>query len=124
MCHLLLILPVLALAVFWIWPLAIAVPVYAAVFAVSVLFYGLLIRSMRTPVRTGREELLHSTAVVLHAAGPRDVWVRVHGEEWKARAGGEVPRPGEVVRIVGIDGMTLRVVRESADNGADAASAA
>lgn len=124
MCHLLLILPIIALAAFWLWPLAVAVPIYAGVLAVSLLFYGLLIKSMHTPVRTGREEMLHSTGIVLRPAGPRAVWVRVHGEEWKARTGSADLQPGEAVRIADVDGMTLRVVRERTDGDTDAASAA
>lgn len=116
MCHLLLILPILALAAFWVWPLAIAAPVYAAVLVISLLFYTLLIKSMRTPVRTGREDMLHSTGIVLRPAGPRAVWIRVHGEEWKAHSGAYSLRPGDTVRIVGMDGMTLHVVPEPADD--------
>lgn len=124
MCHLLLILPIIALAAFWFWPLAVAAPVYAAVLVISMVFYGMLIRSMRRPVSTGREDMLHSTGIVLRTAGPRTVWIRVHGEEWKARDGAADLRPGENVRIVGIDGMTLRVVPAPADDGTDAASTA
>lgn len=122
MYHLLLILPIIALAAFWIWPLATAAPVYAAVLVISMLIYGMLIRSMRQPVRTGREEMLHATGTVLRTAGPRAVWIRVHGEEWKARTGGAELRPGETVRIVGIDGMTLRVVPQASEDDTDTPS--
>lgn len=123
MCHLLLVLPVIALAVFWIWPLSLALPVYAGVVVISLAFYVLLLRAMRTPVRTGREELLHSTATVLRSAGPHAGWVRVHGEEWKALSNVDLAE-GDTVRIVGVDGMTLHVVPEPAGSGADAAPAA
>ena len=123
MCHLLLVLPVIALLAFWFWPLSIALPVYAGVVVISLAFYTLLMRAMRRPVRTGREELLHSTATVLRSDGPRAVWVRVHGEEWKALSKVDLAE-GDTVRVIGVEGMTLRVAPEPAGSGADAAPAA
>lgn len=122
MCHLLLILPVIAVAAFWFWPPAIAASVYGAVLVISMLFYSMLIKSMHRPVRTGREDMLHSSGIVLRPAGPRAVWIRVHGEEWRARSGAADLRPGETVRITGMDGMTLRVVPEPAEDSTDVAS--
>lgn len=109
MCHLLLAMPVFALIVFWYLPLPIAVPIYAVVTGASLLFDAFLIRSMHKPALTGREELLHSTGTVLRIA-PRAVWVRLHGEEWKAVCSAPVTL-GDRVRVVGLNGLTLRVVR-------------
>ena len=54
MCHLVLLLPLFGLAVFWLWPPAVAVPVYLAVLVVSAGVYYLALVAMRLPV-TARE---------------------------------------------------------------------
>jgi membrane-bound serine protease (ClpP class) len=49
--------------------------------------------------------MIGAEAVVLE-----DGWVRIAGERW--RAAGDAPlRPGETVRVVAIDGLTLVVER-------------
>lgn len=109
MCHLVLMLPVLALPVFWLWPLPIAASVYGAVLVVSLWIYVLSLRAMRRRVGTGIEELIGSNGIVV---GVRSgiAHVRVHSEDWQALT---VPRlrAGDRVRIVGIDGLRLRVER-------------
>lgn len=115
MCHIILALPVLALPIFLIWPIRIAAPVYAVIAVFSFAVYGLLLRAMRRPITTGREELLHETATVERADGPKTYWVRVHGEEWKARSTEAGFEAGDEVRIVGLDGLTLRIARLDAE---------
>ncbi|MEJ2346017.1 MAG: NfeD family protein [Gammaproteobacteria bacterium] len=85
MCHLILLLPVLALPVFWWLPLTLAGPVYAAVCGLSAWIYYYVIRAMRRPVETGSEELLHSTGEVISVDGRR-LRVRIHGEVWAAES--------------------------------------
>ena len=65
MCHLILLTPVFALAVFWIWPLAVAGPVYTVVTVLSLWMYALVWRAMQRPVLGGSEELLHSIGEVM-----------------------------------------------------------
>lgn len=48
MCHLILLTPVFSLAVFWIWPLTVAGPVYAVVVALSLWMYALIMRAGST----------------------------------------------------------------------------
>ncbi|RAW07245.1 serine protease [Halomonas elongata] len=65
----------------------------------------------RRPARTGQEELLGSEARVLEGFRGEG-HVRLHGERWNARS--EVfLQPGQVVRVVDMDGLT--VVVEPAD---------
>ncbi|MDR5858871.1 nodulation protein NfeD [Halomonas eurihalina] len=65
----------------------------------------------RRPARTGQEELLGSEARVLEGF-QGEGHVRLHGERWNARS--EVfLQPGQVVRVVDMDGLT--VVVEPAD---------
>lgn len=109
MCHVLLSLPILALAVFWVWPPWIAALVYAAVAVPSLAVYWKILQAMKRPAAAGIEALPGSTGEV-RSAEPGDVRVQVHGEYWKARS----PDPLEVgdrVRVTRVDGMTLTVRR-------------
>ena len=85
--------------------------IIAGVAMASALFFifvvGFFIKARRAPVVSGAEELAGAEAVVLadfHGRGA----VRVHGERWNAVA--EVPlRAGQRVRVVGREGLTLKV---------------
>jgi membrane protein implicated in regulation of membrane protease activity len=107
MCHLILMLPVLGLPVFWLLPLSEALPIYGVILALSILVYVYVMRAMHQPVETGAEEILHSTGKVVEV-GAKDVSVRVHSEMWRA-VSAEKLKPGDLVEIVGIDGLQLRV---------------
>lgn len=111
MCHLILMLPVLALVAFWVWPLSIAVPVYAVVFFASGFMYYFLMRAMRLPVQTGAEDLLHSTGKVIDAR-QGVVHIQMHSEIWNARSHGEL-HPGDTVRITGVNGLSLDVEKST-----------
>ena len=109
MCHLILFLPVFGLAVFLIWPLSMAAPIYTVIFLLSLAIYVLVIRAMRQPVITGTEALLHSMGIVIGAEG--DHWrVAVGNESWEAESA-ESLKTGERVQITGIDGLRLKVQR-------------
>jgi len=69
MCHLILLLPLLALPLFWMAPMQFAGPAYAVVLVLSGGIYFLAIRAMHRPVQTGVEALLHSRGEVLDKAG-------------------------------------------------------
>jgi membrane-bound serine protease (ClpP class) len=89
----------------------IPIALVAAVAAISALFIaavgGLALKARSRPVVTGREQLVGITGEVLPMSGG-DRWVRVHGELWRAAADVEL-RPGQRVRVVGLDGLTLTV---------------
>lgn len=112
MCHLILMLPVLGLPVFWVLPLSEALPVYGVILALSILVYVYVMRAMRHPVETGTEEILHSTGKVIEV-GAKDIRVRVHSEMWRA-VSAEKLQPGDLVEIIGIDGLQLRVRKQIA----------
>ncbi|MDH3669983.1 MAG: hypothetical protein OES46_02315 [Gammaproteobacteria bacterium] len=107
MCHLILMMPVLGLPVFWLWPMSIAVPVYTVIIVLSVVVYFYTVRAMRRPVQTGSEEMLRSLGEVREARG-RIARVRVHGEIWNAESTDRL-RKGGRVKILSVDGLTLRV---------------
>ena len=65
MCHLILLMPILALPLFWVLPIPVAVPGYTIVLVVSGWVYWLALRAMHRRVQTGREALLHETGSVI-----------------------------------------------------------
>ncbi len=71
----------------------------------------LVARNRRRPVVSGREALLGAPGVALEDLAAGEGWVRVMGEEWRARGEGPVAR-GDRVRVVGRDGLVLQVRRE------------
>jgi membrane protein implicated in regulation of membrane protease activity len=109
MCHLILLLPLLALPIFWVVPLSLAVPAYAAVVALSVWMYVLIMRSMHRPLESGVEKLEHDEGEVIEASGKRAM-VRVESEIWQARCDEELRR-GDRVKVLAVEGLTLRVAR-------------
>jgi membrane protein implicated in regulation of membrane protease activity len=116
MCHLILMLPVLGLPVFWLLPLLEALPVYGVILVLSILVYVYVVRAMRHPVETGAEEILHSTGKVVDA-GTKNIRVRVHSEMWQA-VSAEKLQPGDLVEIISIDGLRLRVRKHVASRAA------
>ena len=85
MCHLILLLPLVALPLFWLVPLSIAVPAYAAVLILSGVTYFLAIRAMHRPVQIGVEALLHSRGEVVAQEG-KLFRVRVNSDVWNAES--------------------------------------
>ena len=79
------------------------------------LVMGVLVKSRRRPVVTGREELLGSTGEVLDDfAG--EGWAHLHGETWRVRSR-EPLRKGERVKVTAMHGLTLDVVRHESHGG-------
>jgi membrane protein implicated in regulation of membrane protease activity len=115
MCHLILLLPLVSLPLFWLLPLDVAVPLYGVIVAVSLWVYVYVMRAMHRPVGTGAEEILHSTGKVIDVNG-NTLRVRVHSETWNA-VSADVLDIGEAVRIVGMNGLTLRVRRLQPKSG-------
>jgi membrane-bound serine protease (ClpP class) len=90
---------------------AISVPLIAS-FAVTsaallILVVGVAVRAHRRPVTTGGEQLIgaHGTAV---AGFPGPGSVHLNGEVWSAHSTQFIP-PGTAVRVIGRDGLTLKV---------------
>jgi membrane-bound serine protease (ClpP class) len=89
------------------WGLAL-VGLIAVVEVAETVFWLRLSRRWR--VRAGAETLIGAPAEVVAACRPLGQ-VRVAGELWRARCEGGAA-PGETVRIVGRDGLTLLVEPE------------
>lgn len=110
MCHLLLLMPILGIPVFWLWPVSIAAPVYAVILVVSAWLYFFVMRAMRRPVGTGSEGIMQSIGEVIDDTKTKMTCVRVQSELWGAVSSEPLHR-GDRVRVVAIDGLTLRVQR-------------
>jgi membrane protein implicated in regulation of membrane protease activity len=108
MCHVLLLLPVLALPAFWIWPLEIALPVWGSAAAVAIGVYVLAYRSWRLPLANGPRRLLGATGRVI-SLGEHHVTLRVGRELWIADVKGVPLSIGEEAVVVAIDGLRLTV---------------
>jgi membrane-bound serine protease (ClpP class) len=102
-------MPILGLPVFWLLPMPVAAPGYAVIVALSLWLYSYILRSMRRPVETGMEEILHSTGKVIET-GHRLLKVQVHSEIWNARSSDQLHK-GDAVKVAGMNGLTLRVQR-------------
>lgn len=113
MCHLILFMPVLALPIFWLVPLNVAVPVYMIITLLAVLFYWLIARSMSKRPEAGRESLIGAEAEVVSALGPvahAQYLVRSQGELWSADSP-DTLTAGETASIVAVEGIRLVVRR-------------
>lgn len=96
----------------------VSLPLLVAIGVASALLLGLVgnlaLRARRQPTVSGRELMLGSSAEVVSwqdGAG----WARLEGELWQVRADAALA-PGQRVRVVGADGLTLRVAPEIENN--------
>jgi membrane protein implicated in regulation of membrane protease activity len=117
MWHLIIMLPIVGIIVFFLLPLSAAIPVYLVILLASGLAYWSVARAMRRRPKTGREGLIGATArVISHVqpGGNARYLVRTQGELWGADSP-DALREGEVVTVTGIDGLKLRVqqIRDS-----------
>ena len=109
MCHLIFLLPVFGLYIFWLWPLSVALPVYLLVLIGSLWFDYYTIKAMRWQVVVGPEAVIHRRGKVVEKT-QFDTWVVVQGERWIARSRDEL-NLGDAIYVVGIEGLTLDVRR-------------
>jgi membrane-bound serine protease (ClpP class) len=75
---------------------------------------GAAVRGRHYPVVTGREALIEATGIAISDLAPSGQ-VRVRGEVWTAVAQGGPISQGDVVRVVGVEGLRLQVVRQAAE---------
>ena len=88
-------------------PLPLIFGLAASSAALVLLGGGMALRARRRPVVSGQEEMVGAIAQVL-AVGEDGAWAQVHGERWKVH-GPETLLPGQRVRVMGINGLTLEV---------------
>jgi membrane-bound serine protease (ClpP class) len=74
------------------------------------------VRALGRPPSTGAEGLVGKTGTVRERLGPEGQ-VMVSGELWRAVVEGEPLEPGAQVRIVAVDGLTLKVAKAELKGG-------
>ncbi|PSU05416.1 hypothetical protein C9I92_21760 [Photobacterium ganghwense] len=111
MCHLILLLPILALPLFWLTPFSFAIPLYFFIVIVSAVIYWLTYRAMHLPIETGSEALHHQVGQVI---GYQNGFYQIslNNECWNALSD-EVLQPRERVEVNSVHGVTLNVKRIS-----------
>jgi membrane-bound serine protease (ClpP class) len=90
-----------------IWPTPIAVATALGFMAYKVA------ATRRRPLQLGAPALVGSAGEALSEIGPGGGEIFVHGEYWQARSAQQIPK-GARVRVVGVDGLTVTVVAETA----------
>ena len=108
MCHIILSFPILALPLFYFFPLQTALPTYLAVLLFTWFVYFKMIAAMKAKVRTGKEGMIGEEALVLEDINPEGK-VMVWSEIWAATAKGKRFRKGQKVVIYGFEGLTAIV---------------
>lgn len=111
MCHLILLMPLLGLSVFWLMPPSYSIPVYSALLLFSALTYWLGMRAMRRPVAVGMESMVGMTVEVVKSLDPQRAGmylVRLEGELWTARCRPGL-EPGDRAAVVSFQGNSLMV---------------
>ncbi|HEY3075954.1 MAG TPA: nodulation protein NfeD [Burkholderiales bacterium] len=91
-------------------PIALIAGVAAASAGFLIFVVGMLVKSRRRAVVSGREQMIGARGEALDDF-EREGWARVQGEQWKVRAGGAVRR-GEKLRVTGMSGLVLDVEKE------------
>jgi len=87
------------------YPLIGGVAAASAAFLIFVV--GMLVRARRRPVVSGREQMIGAPGEALEDF-EREGWARVHGENWRVRAGAPVRR-GDRLRVTSMQGLVLTV---------------
>jgi len=96
-------------------PPAVIVSIAVVSFALIASTVGVALKTRRRHAASGADQLIGRMAEVLDDA-PREGWARVDGETWRVAAKGPLRR-GQQVRIVGRDGLLLRVVAQDKQKG-------
>ena len=107
MCHVLWLMPILGLLLFWVLDFSVALPVYLGILVLSGGVMLLTLQSLKQPPRSGSEGMVGDIAEVVEATHSRGR-VRYHNTLWYATAR-EPLTVGDTVRIIGNQGLRLRV---------------
>jgi len=119
MCHLILLMPLFGLPLFWLLPLGYALPINVVIWLTSAFLYWLIMRAMRRPLQNGFQNLIGTEAEVVSRLVPdhsAQYLVRSQGELWSAYST-DTLQPGEQISIVAVKG--IGVVVEQVNNSQD-----
>lgn len=91
------------------WPFVVGL---AVVSAASIAAFGAFaLKSRHRPVVSGREDMIGAPGTVI-AVDETGAWAQVHGERWRV-VGPAVMQRGDRVRVAAINGLTLKVNKET-----------
>ncbi len=117
-CHLIFLVPVLGVLLFWLLPLGYALAITVVIVLIAVFLYWLIRRAIRKPVQDGFQSLIGTEAEVVSSQAPNHsarylVRFQGEGELWSAYST-DVLEIGEQVNVVAVKG--IGVVVERAEN--------
>lgn len=110
MCHLILLLPLVTLPIFWLLPLSQAIPIYAVGLVLAGWVYAYAIKAMRLPLVSEDAQLQGAIGRVVAIQRPGRCRVELAGESWSAECA-EVVQEGDAVCVKDRDGLTLHVAK-------------
>ena len=114
-CHAVFLLPFVGLPLFWLLPLAYALPINFVLWLATPFLYRMIRSTMRKPVQDGFQSLVGAQAEVVsksETARSARYLVRAQGEGelWSAYSR-DALLPGEMVNIVAVKGIGVVVER-------------
>jgi len=113
----LLLLPLLALGLFALFPWPLALTLYLPILAGSLVAYWKAIQAQREAPAMGESAMIGERAVVAGGEG-QELQVEYKGEIWRAVS--QYPlHPGQEVTIDKVEGLTLRVTPSSRPSRAE-----
>ena len=117
MCHLVFLIPLVGIPLFWLLPLGYALPINILLWIVSGLLGYKVIRAMMLSPRDGFKSLIGTEAVVVSRVNRSygQYQVIAGHELWTARST-EPLQPGEKVAVTATDGIKLVVARIDTEN--------
>jgi len=112
MCHLIFLIPLAGIPLFWVLPLEYALPINVLLWIVSGLLGYKVVRAMMMSPKEGFKSLIGTEAMVVsvESQGYGQYLVKAGHELWTARST-ETLRPGERVEVTATDGIKLVVKR-------------
>lgn len=111
MCHLIFLLPLAGIPLFFFLPLGFAMSGNAVIWVITAFLGRAIIRVMRKPVKTGVKSLIGSEAGVVSKLPPdrsAQYIVRCRGELWSAYSEDGL-EPGQQVEVVAMKGIGVIV---------------
>ncbi len=113
MCHIILLLPLLTLPLFFVLPFSTALPIYLVILIMTWFLYYKILVVMKSKVQTGIEALIDEDAAVVEDINPEGK-ILVWSEIWSATANGKKFLKGQKVKICGFYGLKA-IVCESVE---------
>ncbi len=97
------------------WPIILSIAAITSAFIL--LIVNMALRARFRPVVSGQEEILNSQGEVIKDQDGLRIWLR--GEIWQATADDKSLKSGQIVRVVGRNGLILVVEPMITDKGDD-----